>query len=50
MEPLQVDFTVACPPGEYGPNLVIMAANGFEVRTLPVDELGRLLVDDAAAV
>lgn len=42
--------TVACPPGEYGPNLVIMAANGFEVRTLPVDELGRLLVDDAAAV
>lgn len=42
--------TVACPPGEYGPNLIIMAANGFEVRTLPVDELGRLLVDDAAAV
>lgn len=42
--------TVACPPGEYGPNLVIMAANGFEVRTLPVDELGRLRVDEAAAV
>ena len=29
--------TVACLPGEYGPNLAIMAANGFEVRALPVD-------------
>lgn len=42
--------TLACPPGEYGPNLTIMAANGFEVRTLPADELGRLRVDEAAAV
>lgn len=42
--------TVACPPGEYGPNLAIMAANGFEVRWLPADELGRLAVDEAAAV
>jgi pyridoxal 5-phosphate dependent beta-lyase len=42
--------TVACPPGEYGPNLAIMAANGFAVRWLPVDELGRLLIDEAAEV
>ncbi|WP_102145465.1 ergothioneine biosynthesis PLP-dependent enzyme EgtE [Mycobacterium hubeiense] len=42
--------TVACLPGEYGPNLAIMAANGFRVRALPVDGLGRLLVDDAAAM
>jgi pyridoxal 5-phosphate dependent beta-lyase len=40
--------TVACLPGEYGPNLAIMAANGFDVRALPVDGSGRLLVDDAA--
>ena len=41
--------TVACLPGEYGPNLALMAANGFEVRALPVDGEGRLLVDEAAA-
>ncbi|MCF6387627.1 ergothioneine biosynthesis PLP-dependent enzyme EgtE [Mycobacterium sp. MBM] len=41
--------TVACLPGEYGPNLVIMAANGFDVRWLPVDAQGRLLVEEAAA-
>jgi pyridoxal 5-phosphate dependent beta-lyase len=40
--------TIACPPCEYGPNLAIMAANGFDVRTLPADDLGRLAVDDAA--
>jgi hercynylcysteine S-oxide lyase len=40
--------TVACLPCEYGPNLAIMAANGFEVSTLPADGLGRLIVDDAA--
>ena len=40
--------TVACLPGEYGPNLAVMAANGFQVSTLPVDDLGRLVVDDAA--
>jgi pyridoxal 5-phosphate dependent beta-lyase len=39
--------TVACLPGEYGPNLAIMAANGFAVRTLPVDGEGRLDVDAA---
>jgi hercynylcysteine S-oxide lyase len=40
--------TVACLPGEYGPNLAVMAANGFQVSTLPADDLGRLDVDDAA--
>ncbi|MET0757604.1 MAG: ergothioneine biosynthesis PLP-dependent enzyme EgtE [Mycobacterium sp.] len=41
--------TAACLPGEYGPNLALMAVNGFEVRALPADGEGRLLVDDAAA-
>lgn len=41
--------TAACLPGEYGPNLAIMAANGFDVRPLPVDDIGRLAVDEAAA-
>jgi hercynylcysteine S-oxide lyase len=40
--------TVALLPGEYGPNLAIMAANGFDVRPLPVDGEGRLDVDAAA--
>lgn len=40
---------IACLPGEYGLNLAIMAANGFGVRPLPVDGLGRALVDDVAA-
>src|SRR5437763_310775 len=40
--------TVACLPGEYGPNLAVMAANGFRVSPLPADDLGRLDVDDAA--
>ena len=42
--------TVACLPGEYGPNLAIMAAHGFDVRALPADGDGRLVVDEAAAV
>jgi hercynylcysteine S-oxide lyase len=42
--------TVACLPGEYGPNLAVMAANGFDVRALPVDGFGRLAVDEAATV
>jgi pyridoxal 5-phosphate dependent beta-lyase len=41
--------TLACLPGEFGPNLAVMAANGFTVRPLPVDGDGRLLVDEAAA-
>jgi pyridoxal 5-phosphate dependent beta-lyase len=40
--------SVACLPGEYGPNLSIIAANGFDVRPLPVDGAGRLDVDAAA--
>jgi pyridoxal 5-phosphate dependent beta-lyase len=43
------DRTVACLTGEYGPNLLIMARHGFDVRLLPVDGLGRLDVDAAAA-
>ena len=42
--------TAACLPGEYGPNLAVMAANGFEVRALPVDGAGRLAVDEAATM
>jgi pyridoxal 5-phosphate dependent beta-lyase len=42
--------SVACLPGEYGPNLAVMAANGFQISTLPADDLGRLAVDDAARV
>jgi len=41
--------TLACVPGEYGPNLATMAANGFQLRPLPVDELGRVRVEMAAA-
>lgn len=40
--------SVACLPGEYGPNLAVMAANGFQISTLAADDLGRLAVDDAA--
>ena len=40
--------TLACLPGEYGPNLAIMAANGFQVSVLPADEIGRVAVDAAA--
>nr|WP_253900429.1 ergothioneine biosynthesis PLP-dependent enzyme EgtE [Mycobacterium asiaticum] len=40
--------TLACLPGEYGPNLAVMAAHGFEVRRLPTLEDGRLAIDDAA--
>lgn len=40
--------TLACPPSEYGPNLAIFTANGFEVLPLPVDELGRVLVEESA--
>ena len=40
--------TLACLPGEYGPNLAVMAGCGFEVRTLPTLDDGRLALDDAA--
>ena len=39
---------LACLPGEYGPNLAIMAANGFRVNALPVDGLGRVDVERAS--
>lgn len=39
--------TVACLPGEYGPNLAAFAAHGFSRRELPADRLGR--VDPASA-
>lgn len=42
--------TLACLPGEYGPNLAVMAAHGFSWRTLPVDRTGRLVPDEAATV
>lgn len=42
--------TLACLPGEYGPNLAVMAGHGFAWRLLPVDELGRVALDEAAAV
>ena len=42
------DRSVACLPGEYGPNLAVMAANGFRITALPADGLGRLAVDEAA--
>lgn len=34
--------TLACLPGEFGPNLMLMEHHGFEIRELPVDEFGRL--------
>lgn len=40
--------TLACLPGEYGPNLAVMAAQGFARRPLAVDGDGRVAVDEAA--
>lgn len=40
--------TVACLPGEYGPNLTMMGAHGFERRLLPTLDDGRVALDDAA--
>ena len=40
--------TLACLPGEYGPNLALMAAHGFARRPLPIDGEGRVVVDEAA--
>ncbi len=40
--------TLACLPGEYGPNLARMDAHGFTRRLLPTDGHGRLEVDEAA--
>jgi hercynylcysteine S-oxide lyase len=40
--------TLACLPGEYGPNLAVIAAHGFERQLLPTLEDGRVALDDAA--
>ncbi|WP_076059512.1 ergothioneine biosynthesis PLP-dependent enzyme EgtE [Mycobacterium sp. IS-1264] len=40
--------TVACLPGEYGPNLALMEIHGFERRLLPTLDDGRVALDDAA--
>jgi pyridoxal 5-phosphate dependent beta-lyase len=40
--------TVACLPGEYGPNLAVLAAHGFARRALPTDDTGRVVIDEAA--
>ncbi|WP_231995140.1 ergothioneine biosynthesis PLP-dependent enzyme EgtE [Mycobacterium sp. 852002-10029_SCH5224772] len=39
---------LACLPGEYGPNLAVMAAHGFDRRLLPTLDDGRVALDDAA--
>ena len=39
---------VACLPGEYGPNLAMMNAHGFDRWLLPTLEDGRVALDDAA--
>ena len=39
---------VACLPGEYGPNLALLAAYGFDRQLLPTLEDGRIALDDAA--
>jgi len=40
--------TLACLPGEYGPNLAVMAVHGFDRVTLPTDGEGRVAVPEAA--
>lgn len=45
-----MERTVACLPGEYGPNLAEFATSGFTWRALPVDGLGRVDPDAARTV
>ena len=40
--------TLACLPGEYGPNLALMAAHRFARRPLPTDGEGRVVIEEAA--
>jgi len=40
--------TLACVPGEYGPNLALIAVHGFARQILPTDGEGRVAVDEAA--
>jgi pyridoxal 5-phosphate dependent beta-lyase len=42
--------TLACLPGEYGPNLALMTVHDFHRQTLPVDDDGRVLVERAATL
>jgi hercynylcysteine S-oxide lyase len=42
--------TVACLPGEYGPNVAVMARHGLHTVPLPADGEGRLDPDAAARV
>ncbi len=37
-----VGDTVACAPGEYGPNLSAFARHGLAVRFIPTDDVGRI--------
>lgn len=39
---------IACIPGEFAPNLAVMAAHGFGARPLPTDDLGRVVPDELA--
>ncbi|WP_231999674.1 ergothioneine biosynthesis PLP-dependent enzyme EgtE [Mycobacterium sp. 1245852.3] len=39
---------VACLPGEYGPNLAMLAAHGFDRQLLPTLEDGRVALDEVA--
>jgi hercynylcysteine S-oxide lyase len=39
---------LACLPGEYGPNLALMSVHGFDRQTLPTDDDGRVVVEEAA--
>jgi hercynylcysteine S-oxide lyase len=39
---------LACLPGEYGPNLALMAVHGFGRQMLPTDGDGRVVVEEAA--
>lgn len=39
--------TIACLPGEYGPNLALMATHGFDRQLLPTLDDGRVALDDA---
>ncbi|OBF14097.1 ergothioneine biosynthesis PLP-dependent enzyme EgtE [Mycobacterium sp. ACS4331] len=41
--------SLVCVPGEFGPNLAVMAAHGFDVQALPVDDDGRVRLDDLAS-
>lgn len=40
--------TLTCLPGEYGPNLALMALHGFDRQMLPTDADGRVVVEEAA--